>query len=762
MTGNRPSPEGGAPPSTGWQRFPGMRKLDLARRRRRIPHVLQTAAADCGAACLTMVLALHGKHIKLDEVRDLTGFGRDGAEAVALLRAGRLLGLRGRAYQVERLEDLRLVPRGAILHWRFHHYVVLDRVRKNGLDIVDPASGRRRVPTDEADRSFTGVVISFEPNEDFVAGGKPPKTGVLRLLAKLRPQLGRFARILATSVLLQVAMLALPLLTGAVVDRVVPRGDQHLLWMLSAGMAAIVAFHLFGALLRNHLLLHLRTALDSHLTLDFLDHLFDLPYAFFQKRSVGDLAMRLNSNATIRELLTAGTLSALLDGSLVILYLILMFAAHAGLAWLIVGLGAARILLFLATRKRHRELMAKSLQREARMRGYEIQMLSGIETLKASGTEHRASEHWSNLFVDVLNTSLERGRLNAVVDASLSALRIASPVIILLYGASRVLAGELSLGLMLALAALATGFLEPLSQLVTVAFQLQILGSYLQRIDDVLQTPKEQDKSRVRRVERLKGDIRLEAVSFRYAPFAPLVVRDVSVEISPGTFVAVVGRSGAGKSTLGMLLLGLYPPSEGRVLYDGVDLAELDLGSVRRRIGIVPQSPFFFGGSLRKNIALAEPDLHLGHVVEAARKAHIHDEITAMPMGYGTPVADGGASMSGGQRQRVALARALVHRPAILLLDEATSALDAVTESLIQKELEALRCTRIVIAHRLSTVKNADLLLVMDDGVVVEHGRPSDLLARGGAYASLVAEQVAGTNHGPRAKTDVRDSSISQ
>ena len=733
-----------APTARSEERFPALRRLALTARRRRIPVVTQTAAADCGAACLTMVLGYFGKHLKLDEVRELTGFGRDGAEAVSLLRAARWLGLRGRAYKVERTQDLRLLPRGSILHWRFHHYVVLDRLGRRGIEVVDPASGRRSVPWADAERSFTGVVLSFEPGEDFAPGGKPAALGVWRLLRRLRGQSGRFARVLATSTLLQLPVLAVPLLTGAVVDRVVPRGDQHLLTILAFGMAAIILFQLLTSLLRNHLLLHLRTTLDARLTLDFLDHLFDLPYEFFQKRSVGDLAMRLNSNATIRELLTAGSLSALLDGTLVAVYLVLMFWVHAGLATVVLMLGGARVLLFLLTRRRHRELMTKSLQREAKARSYEVQMLSGVETLKASGTEHRAVEHWSNLFVDVLNASLERGRLNAAVDALLAALLTASPLIVLLYGAAQVLAGELSLGTMLALSALAVGFLTPLSQLVTVAFQLQILGSYLERIDDVLGTPKEQDASRVRPVDRLSGRITLENVSFRYAPLAPLVVRDVSVEMPAGSFVGIVGRSGAGKSTLGLLLLGLYRPGEGRVLYGGADLAELDLRSVRRRIGIVPQHPYLFGGSIRSNIALADPSLPLGRIVEAARLAHIHEEIAAMPMGYETPLADGGASLSGGQRQRIALARALVHRPAIVLLDEATSALDAVTERLIQIELEQLDCTRLVIAHRLSTVKNADLLLVMEAGVVVERGRPSELLARGGVYGELVAEQLPG------------------
>jgi ABC-type bacteriocin/lantibiotic exporter with double-glycine peptidase domain len=295
---------------------------------------------------------------------------------------------------------------------------------------------------------------------------------------------------------------------------------------------------------------------------------------------------------------------------------------------------------------------------------------------------------------------------------------------------------------MLGLNAVAAGFLGPLANLVTTAQQLQLLGSYLERIDDVMRTPPEQDRSKVRLAPVLKGRITLEHVSFRYGPAAPLVVSDVSVDITPGQFVAIVGRSGSGKSTLARLLVGLYAPTSGRILYDGMDLAELEVRSLRRQMGIVPQQPFLFGSSIRQNIAIADPSLSLEAVTDAARLAAIHDDVLAMPMGYETLLLDGGASLSGGQRQRVALARALVHKPAVLLLDEATSALDALTEAQVHGSIARLHSTRIVIAHRLSTVVNADMILVMQDGQLVEQGTHTLLLARGGPYATLVGAQV--------------------
>lgn len=707
---------------------------------RRVPFVAQTTAVDCGAACLAMVLGYHGKTIGLDEARRAVGADRDGTDARALLEAGRAYGLRGRGLRLD-VDSLEHLERGAILFWEFRHFIVFDRLRRGVVEVVDPAAGRRRIPIEQFRRSFTGVALAFEATEALEPSDRQQRRPIRRYLRQVLRHSGLVRRIIVTSLVLQLLSLALPVLTGLVVDRVVPRGDVDLLHVVSVGLLLVVLLHFWSSFLRARLTLSLRTRVDVGLTGRFVEHLVDLPYAFFQLRSAGDLLMRMNSNNRVREILTSGVLSAALDGMLVCIYLALLLAAAPSMGLLVAGLGTAQVGLFLLVRRRQRELMSQSLEVQARTSSYQVEMLSGMETLKAMGAERRATDHWNSLFVELVNTTLDKGRLDALFDSLVAALKTASPLAVLAFGAYQVLAGQMSLGTMLALQALGVGFLTPLNKLVTTGVQLQLLGSYFDRLDDVFDAAPEQQKSRVKPAARLRGRIEVEHASFAYSPSAPLSLRDISLAIEPGQHVAIVGRSGSGKSTLAKLLLGMYSPAAGRVLYDGADLASLECRSVRSQLGIVTQDPQLFSGSIRDNIALANPDVSLDDVVRAARTAAIHDDIAAMPMGYDTVLADRGLSLSGGQRQRIAIARAVVHRPAIVLFDEATSAVDAITEARVQEALGELKCTRITIAHRLSAVVDADLVLVLDAGELVEQGTYRELLRRRGRLAELVSRQ---------------------
>lgn len=701
---------------------------------RRIQFVQQLELSDCGPACLTMVLRFLGHHVSLDEVRDRFQTGRDGSSAYDILEVARSFELRGRAVRLD-LEDLDVLPRGTILHWRMSHFVVLDRVRKDGIDVVDPDGGPRFIRTDELTRSFTGVAILLEASAAFETRANDlSQLGAYarRLLAHS----GLLGRTIAISLLLQAFALALPLVTGTVVDRIVPRQDASLLMVVSAGIAGVALYAFFAAYVRAHLLLTLRTHLDLQMTTGFVEHLFRLPFSFFQLRQTGDLLMRLNSNAAIRELLTAGVMSGLLDGLLVTGYLAIILWTHATLGALVVALGLLRVVVFLATRRRYRTLTGESLQALSESSNYQVQMIEGIETLKTSGAERRAGEIWSNLFVNVLNVSIRRGRLAATVDSLLYALELVSPLVVLAYGASLVLDGRLTLGTMLAMSALAAGFLRPLGSLVSTMLELQQLGSTIERVDDVLRQRAEQDEHRPA-APRLKGGVTISALSFRYGERAPWAVHRVDLEIPAGAQIAIVGPSGSGKSTIARLLAALYVPTEGRILFDGADLAGVDLVSLRRQLGFVPQHPFLFGTTIRANIAMADLDVPLEEIAAAARLADLDREIAEWPLCYETPLASTGSNISGGQRQRIAIARALLRRPPILVLDEATSHLDTRSERRVFDNLRALECTRIVIAHRLSTVVDSDLIVVMDRGEIVERGTHAALVREGGLYAEL-------------------------
>jgi ABC-type bacteriocin/lantibiotic exporter with double-glycine peptidase domain len=425
-------------------------------------------------------------------------------------------------------------------------------------------------------------------------------------------------------------------------------------------------------------------------------------------------------------------------------YLVLIVALSPVLGALVAVLAVAEVTVLLSARRRNQHLMGEALATEAKSQSYAYEMFSAVETLKAAGAERRAVSHWTNLYVAEMNVSLRQGRLSAAVDTAFHGLALLSPIAVLLVGAYLVGSGQLSLGTMLALAALAGAFLEPLATLVATALQVQLLGSYMSRIDDVLNTPTETQGRELRHAPALTGAVRAEGLTFRYHPHGPPAVDGADLEVRPGQVLAIVGRSGSGKSTMGRLLLGLYAPSAGRVLLDGIDLATLHPRSVRSQIGVVTQTPYIFGLSIRDNLILGDPGLPLERLEAAAALAGIADDIHAMPMGWDTPLVDAGASLSGGQRQRLALARALAPRPRILLLDEATSSLDTVTEAQVHANIAGLGCTVIVIAHRLATVIDADRIVVMDAGRVVEVGCHGDLLAAGGHYAQLVGGQLVG------------------
>jgi ABC-type bacteriocin/lantibiotic exporter with double-glycine peptidase domain len=495
----------------------------IQRPRGAIPVIHQLEMADCSAACLAMTLAYHRRRVPLAEIRDRIAAAGRGATASAILRAAESYGLRGRGVRLEP-EALHHLARGSILHWSFQHFVVYEGVARAGVRIVDPAVGRRVVPHDTFDKSFTGVALQLEPGPDFVPGGRTAR-GLGKYLRPLMRRRGVIARVVVISFLVQVFGLGLPLLTGAVVDRVVPDRDLGLLGVLSVGMLGLVLAHAMASLIRSQLLLFQRIALDAELSMGFMFHLVGLPYGYFLRRSVGDLLMRYQSNGHIRETLTSATLSTLLDGTMVVLYVVLLLAISPLMGLLAIALGAAQVTLFWFSRGRYRELVAEELEAQSRAQTQLVGILEGIETLKASGSERESVTRWSHRLAEWLNVAIARGRLAAVVDASRLGLDLTAPLAILIAGGYQVVQGRMTLGLMLAMNALAVGFLRPLSSLVSTALELQQMTSHVERVEDVLTAEPEQNLDTGVRVT-LRGAIRVDRVGFRYDRGGPNVLRD--------------------------------------------------------------------------------------------------------------------------------------------------------------------------------------------------------------------------------------------
>ncbi|MEU2159662.1 NHLP family bacteriocin export ABC transporter peptidase/permease/ATPase subunit [Streptomyces sp. NPDC019208] len=707
--------------------------------------MLQMEAVECGAAALAMVLGHYGRHVPLEELRIACGVSRDGSRASNILKAARSYGLQAKGMQMEPAALAGVRP-PAILFWEFNHYVVHDgmgrRLGRRGVHINDPDKGRRFVSMEDFDTSFTGVVLVFEPGDGFRRGGRKP--GVLRSVpARLRGTTGTLVAALLASLLLVAVGAALPALSRTYIDMYLVGRQTSLLGVLFASMAAMVALTAVLTGLQQANLLRGRVISSTLSSARFFRHLLRLPVTFFGQRSPADLVQRLQSNDAVAETLARDLTAFGVDGVVVVLYALLLWTYDpqltvVGVLVALLNVVAMRIVVRLRA-TRTQKLRADS----ARLTNTSYTGIQLIETMKATGGENGYFRRWAGQHAITLEEQQRLGVPSAVLAVVAPTLATLNSALILWIGGLRAVEGHISIGLLVAFQALVTRFTAPITRLNGMASRIQDFAADVARLKDVENFPADGLYTRPEppaSTRRLRGHVTLENIAFGYSPLDKPLLTGFSLSVGPGSQVALVGGSGSGKSTVSRLIAGLYSPWEGVIRIDGRRLDEIPRGALAASVSFVDQEVFLFEGTVRDNVALWDPSITDEAVVDALKDAQLYDVVARRPGGVHGRVEQDGRNFSGGQRQRLEIARALVRRPSVLVLDEVTSALDAETEQLIIDGLRRRGCACVVIAHRLSTVRDSDEIVVLDHGTVVERGRHEELVARGGAYAELVKE----------------------
>lgn len=702
-------------------------------------------ALECGAASLAMVLAHYGRHVPLEELRIACGVSRDGSRASNVLKAARSYGLRAKGMQMEPAA-LAEVRAPAILFWEFNHYVVYDgmgrRLGRRGVHINDPDKGRRFVTTEDFDTSFTGIVLVLEPDDGFRRGGRKP--GIMGALpARLRGTSGTMLAALLASILLVAVGATLPALSRTYIDMFLIGDQRSLLGVLFTAMGTMVALTVVLTWLQQANLLRGRIISSTLGSARFFRHLLRLPVTFFSQRSPADLVQRLQSNDAVAETLARDLTAAGVDGIVVLLYALLLWTYDPQLTVIGVGLALLNVVAMRVVVRLRATGTQKLRADSARLTNTSYTGLQLIETMKATGGEDGYFRRWAGQHATTLDEQQRLGVPSAWLGIVAPALATFNSALILWIGGLRAVEGAVSIGLLVAFQSLVTRFTAPVTRLNGVAGRIQDFAADVARLKDVENFPvdplysREETSSSTR---RLKGHVTLDEITFGYSPLDKPLLTGFSLSVGPGQQVALVGGSGSGKSTVSRLISGLYSPWEGTIRIDGQRLEDIPRSALAASVSFVDQDVFLFEGTVRDNVALWDPSVPDEAVVAALQDAALYEVVARRPGGIHGRVEQDGRNFSGGQRQRLEIARALVRRPSVLVLDEVTSALDAETEQLVIDALRRRGCACVVIAHRLSTVRDSDEIVVLDHGRVVERGRHEELVAAAGPYAQLVKE----------------------
>ena len=714
-------------------------------RRVKTPTVLQMEAVECGAAALSIVLAYYGRYVSLEELRQQCGVSRDGSKANNVIKAARHYGLEAKGFK-QGLESLYQQTYPVILFWNFNHFLVLEGFKGGRVFLNDPGQGPREIALEELDASFSGVLLTFKPGPNFKREGAPPS-----IISALRKRLIGHENALMFAVLcgllLVVPGLVVPTFSRLFIDEYLIGKRTDLIGPLLSAMAATVAFTGILTWFQERCLLKLETKISLLNSAAFFNHILRLPVSYFAQRFAGEIGSRISLNDTVANLITARLATIAIDMVLIVFYAVLLMFYDVWLTLLCMFLASINII---ATRlvARYRVDASRRLALEGgKLTGTAMGGLRMIETIKATGAEAEFFARWSGYQAKALKSEQDLGRINgymAAVPPFVTALITTS---ILLVGGLNVMSGSMTVGMLIAYQVLMGSFTRPLNNFVRFGGSLQELEADMNRLDDVLKNPQDSSydtdrKSDPRAVSliKLSGEIEIRDISFGWSPLEPPLIEGFTLHIKPGQRVALVGGSGSGKSTVAKLVTGLLKPWGGEILFDGMKREEIPASLINNSLGVVDQDIFLFQGSVRENLTMWDASVPDAYVIQAARDAVIAETVETRDGAYNSMVEEGGGNFSGGQSQRLEIARALVGNPTMLVLDEATSALDTATERIIDDNLRRRGCTCITVAHRLSTIRDSDEIIVMERGKIVQRGTHDQLKVQHGLYQELIKE----------------------
>ena len=710
----------------------------------KVPVIMQMEALECGAASLTMILAYYGKWIPLEQVRADCGVSRDGSNAKNVLKAARSYGLVAKGYRYEP-EDLKANGKfPCIIHWNFNHFLVLDGFKGNKAVLNDPAKGCYTVPMETFDKSFTGICLMFEPSETFEPSGKP-KSMLAFAKAKMKGAGVAVAFTVITTVIASLIGIIEPAFSRIFIDRLLtgqnPDWFIPFIWALAAlsGIQIIISFiqAVFAARINAKI-----AAVGST---TFMWKVLRMPMEFFSQRMAGDIQQRKGSNASIASSLVNTFAPIVIEACMMVFYLVVMIRYSVLLT--LIGVASIFINMFVSRfiSKKRVNITRVSMRDAGKLAGATVAGIEMIETIKASGAENGFFEKWAGYQASVNTQKVKFAKLNQYLGLIPQLVSSLTNTAVLIVGVYLTIEGLFTIGMVMAFQGFLGSFLSPAQTLISAGQTLQEMRAEMERIEDVMQYPtdvtclNDTELDENAEYDKLSGNVELRNVTFGYSRLAEPLIRDFNLTLKPGSRVAFVGTSGCGKSTISKLISGLYQPWSGEILFDGKPITQIDRSVFTGSLAVVDQDIILFEDTIANNIKMWDSSIEDFEMIMAARDAQLHEDIMQRDGGYNYRITEGGKDFSGGQRQRMEIARVLAQDPTIIILDEATSALDAKTEYEVVKSIKDRGITCIVVAHRLSTIRDCDEIIVMDHGNVVERGTHDELYALGGFYTKLVS-----------------------